>query len=506
MGNRSSAPSVVELAQAQKLQAEAEAARKMATATADATRATSDATSDATRATADATRATADATRAMSDATSDATRAKAAATVALTIAPLVVISAVGFVLAADFLVHDVRAINRWQMLRRLRRCRVPLTALSQPSACLPRRFVRLQLGALPTMLLGETGSGKTMEMAQTAREAASPPPNCGLKPRPVVYIRMRQPKTHMGDVASGDMESANSRLEATAQQVFQQINYPSRASLVGTMWARLTHFKVGDMEGKLQSNLVPRDRLVSALRLLFEVAEQLYVERTTAGFSVEQAPVMLLFDEVQDLIKDSRLANAGGRFVFEELAVLLVAYGVDRRVVHSAVAGSSALLSVEFDKTVASGMRWNYQEMEDPDVPTIVSALVAKGYTADEAQRMVGLVGTRLRLLERPLERGPKGVSCDVFLSGARKSAVANFLEILSAEAEESVLIFLERLVAHEAGDAEAPLLRDMPDRLRALDFAKVLYVRRDRTVTFQSQLHRSVWRELRSKYICQLR
>jgi hypothetical protein len=289
--------------------------------------------------------------------------------------------------------------------------------------------------------------------------------------------------------------------------VFRQIGYPSRASLVRTLWATLSRLKVGNVEGELLRNLAQRDRFVDALRLLFEVAETLYAARKAAGIAEEHAPIVLLFDEVQDLIKDSRLANVGGRFVFEELAVLLVAYGVDRRVVRTAVAGSSALLSVEFDKTVAGGARWNYQQMVDPDVDTVVTALLERGYKKEEACRIVALVGTRLRLLEPLLKSGAHKLSCDRFLGRERVLATANILDLMAvADARDSLHAICDRIVAHEAGDGDAPTLYDMSEGLRSLDFAKVLYVDLGRSVTFQSQLHRVVWGELRGKFVRQLR
>lgn len=53
-------------------------------------------------------------------------------------------------------------------------------------------------------------------------------------------------------------------------------------------------------------------RLEEAFELLFEAAEQLYHERLHQGISPAAAKPLLIFDGVQDLIKDERLAAAGG--------------------------------------------------------------------------------------------------------------------------------------------------------------------------------------------------
>ena len=441
-------------------------------------------------------------------------------------APLVVAGAAGALLCVDFLVHDAHAMQRWRMLRKLRALELPLTASAAPRVPLPTGVSGLRLGPKPTMLLGETGSGKSMRLAQTARDALMPPEGSAAPPTPAAYIRMRQPKTGAGGGGNGGSSLAtggngtgdiaqeavaSARLEATARLVFEQLGYPSRPSVLSMFWARLWHFKWQEMEWQLCRGQVQRDRFVDALRMLFDAADRLYNERKANGIPEEHAPIVLLFDEVQDLIKDYRLADVGGRFVFEELAVLLVAYGVDRRSVRAAVAGSSAQLAVEFNKTVANGPRWRYVWMRDPSPDTIVAALVAKHYTPAQAKSMIDLVGTRLRLLEAPLEDGAAACSCSEFLTSARDDCVGSFTDLLDepsvpCEAKSALVDILHRIVAHEAGRSEAPTWHEMPESLRAQQFSKVLFVRHDRTLTFQSQLHRNVWRELSTRYARQLR
>jgi hypothetical protein len=512
-------------AEAIKLKASAEAADR---ATEAAARANAMQVEAAARASATQTEAAA---RASATQTEAAARAHAidAATFADNVrkyAPLVVAGAAGALLCVDFLVHDAHAMQRWRMLRKLRALELPLTASAAPRVPLPTGVSGLRLGPKPTMLLGETGSGKSMRLAQTARDALMPPEGSAAPPTPAAYIRMRQPKTGAGGGGNGGSSLAtggngtgdiaqeavaSARLEATARLVFEQLGYPSRPSVLSMFWARLWHFKWQEMEWQLCRGQVQRDRFVDALRMLFDAADRLYNERKANGIPEEHAPIVLLFDEVQDLIKDYRLADVGGRFVFEELAVLLVAYGVDRRSVRAAVAGSSAQLAVEFNKTVANGPRWRYVWMRDPSPDTIVAALVAKHYTPAQAKSMIDLVGTRLRLLEAPLEDGAAACSCSEFLTSARDDCVGSFTDLLDepsvpCEAKSALVDILHRIVAHEAGRSEAPTWHEMPESLRAQQFSKVLFVRHDRTLTFQSQLHRNVWRELSTRYVRQLR
>lgn len=431
---------------------------------------------------------------------------------AKSLAPLAAVGGAFVVLLADFMWHDVAAVNRWRMLHKLRACRVPVTALTQPIRVLPTGQSRLVLGPLPTMVLGETGSGKSVALAQVARETAQPPVGSGIAPCPVVYIRMRQPKAHTAGVSASSSETddkaeATNRLAATARQVYSQIGFPPRQSYLSAFSASLKRLKVWEVEWQGFARSAPRDRMVEALRMLFDVAEQLYVERREAGVPEQHAPIVLLFDEVQDLIKSKRLAEAGGRYVFDELAVLLVAYGVDRRFVRTAVAGSSALLSVEFDTTVASGTRWSYHQMEDPAPEAVVQALGDMGYSAAEAASMVELVGTRLRLLEAPLTKGAAAVDASGFIRSARQVAVGHFDDILrkgklAPDSRRGLIDVLERIREFEAGMGSQPSLSDMSEALIALDLSKVLYVRVDRCLAFQSRLHSKVWAELRTKYV----
>ena len=505
-------------AEAIKLKASAEAADR---ATEAAARASATQTEAAARASATQTEAAARASATQTEAAARA-HAIAAATFADNVrkyAPLVVAGAAGALLCVDFLVHDAHAMQRWRMLRKLRALELPLTASAAPRVPLPTGVLGLRLGPKPTMLLGETGSGKSMRLAQTARDALTPPEGSAAPPTPAAYIRMRQPgdggsSLATGGNGTGDIAQeavASARLEATARLVFEQLGYPSRPSVLSMFWARLWHFKWQEMEWQLCRGQVQRDRFVDALRMLFDAADRLYHERKANGIPEEHAPIVLLFDEVQGLINDYRLADVGGGFVFEELAALLVAYGVDRRSVRAAVAGSSAQLAVEFNKTVANGPRWRYVWMRDPSPDTIVAALVAKHYTPAQAKSMIDLVGTRLRLLEEPLEDGAAACSCSEFLTSARDDCVGSFTDLLDepsvpCEAKSALVDILHRIVAHEAGRSEAPTWHEMPESLRAQQFSKVLFVRHDRTLTFQSQLHRNVWRELSTRYARQLR
>jgi hypothetical protein len=398
------------------------------------------------------------------------------------------------------------------MLRKLSALKLPPATYATPRVQLPTGVPGLLLGPRPTMLLGGAGSGKSARLVQTARDAIKPPADSSAPPCPVAYIRMRQTTAGLNPMFyssnsycqfNADADAARARLTAIAHAVYEQIGYPSRPSLV-SMWRAQLRRPRGMSTQPLVNE--ERDRLVSALTMLFDAAEQLSMEHRKAGISEEHAPVVLLFDDVQELLAIDRVSTVGGRFVFDALAGLLATYGVDRHAVRAAVTGGSAQLAMAFDETVANGALWEHEEMRDPAPATIVAALEAKGYSPAEAKRMIDLVGTRLRLLERPLEVGAVECSCEEFLESSREVCAHSFLRLLDKDmagsnARAKLLDVLQRIAAHEAGRGNPPTWYEMPEGKYGPPFPGVLYVRLDGALTFQSELHRNVWRELSSGY-----
>ena len=408
-------------------------------------------------------------------------------------------------LALDWYLHESTEYLKKCVAAQLRKCQLPDSAKLPPDVhLLPNTSQEpLLLGFLPTMLIGPTGSGKSTLLSLAAREAV-------LKQKLTVLIRVREPsskdtKEPSSMEISGSLrsdEEACARLDATAAQVFRQVGFPARRALLQLMLDRASSLSWGSYSLGVTTSHT-RDRLATALRMLFSVSADLCIERVEAGMSRDDAAPVLLFDEVQDLIRDDRLARLGGRFLFDELATLLVAYGVDRRVVHAAVAGSSALLSNEFDKTVAAGARWTYYEVRDPDEGSVHEMLLAKGYSSDDAAAMIKLCGTRLRLLERPLTRGASAVSAEVFMQSAQamaKRQLANILRTVPARDARLIADTLDAVLACEArASRKRPeLSRSFSERHAELA-SRVLFLRLDGTLDFQSRLHANVWKHARA-------
>lgn len=399
---------------------------------------------------------------------------------------------------------------------RLRRGGVPDSARGPANNhLLPIAQSPLSLAFLPVMLVSPTGAGKSTLLASFARREAEP------LPRPsalVVLLRFRAPtssdagerKGLLATAAAGSGQPALKdetleRLGATAAQVYKQIGFPQRRAVLRDMLDAVSAVRFGDVALDLRTRR-ERDRLAGALRTLFEASELLFHERLGAGMSRCDAAPILLFDEVHDLIRDDRLAAAGGRYLFQELATLLVAYVVDRQAVRAAVAGSSALLSVEFDRTVAAGARWEYYTLRDPADHVTRDALLAAGYSAADASAMMNLCGARMRLLSKPLRLGPSHLGSAEFCEAARQLATAHFADLFRAASVADARIFASTLDAALRSErmpksAPSPSLSRSFSEAHAEAASRVLYVQLDRTLAFQSRLHACVWREVRSRY-----
>ena len=519
MGARASSP----LEEAEVALLRAKAAAETTRAAADAARAAADAAATTTRAAAETARASADAaattTRANADAARATADAAAAASRAVAVAvPLVLSLAAVAALAADFYVHESPSRIRRRMLRTLRVCRLPPSVPAARPALLPVAQAPLTLGLLPRMLLGPTGCGKTTALEGLARGALAAP-----VPAPTVLVRLRLPSFERAQIseAGADAEagvagagavstSSKELMDSAALQFYEQIGFPLRRSLLGSVLSRGFIFRGQLTQAELSTatTLATRARLVSALEMLFSACAQVRDERFAAGLSALDAAPVLLFDEVQDLIKDSRLKRAGGDLIFQTLGTLIVAYAVDRKAVRVAVAGSSAELDFAFGaSSAARGNRWDYFTLADPSAEAVTGALEQRGYTSGEARDMIALCGTRLRLLQGPLEKGAAAVRAKdylVDLAARGRAAISNLFAPLDLASAARLAGVLDGIAAADAGAAGVarPRKSALPAGLREADISSALYVDLGRELFFQSQLHARSWAAHRGEYV----
>jgi energy-coupling factor transporter ATP-binding protein EcfA2 len=479
----------------------------------------------------DAKRAEAESSAIILNANADAKRAEAEAsairsrTIALFFFPCAIVA--GF--ALDFYLHESPGYIKRRMLKTLLKCNLPATLAPMPLHRLKITQKPLFLGFLPTLVLGPSGCGKSTLLSGIMTSLQ--------KPAPVVLVRMRLPSTKTHAKAGLTDIEPHILMKNTAKQVFSQIGFPMRRSLIGFVFSRGIVFGERKKQADI-SAFETIDRLVTALCMLFEVCEELKLERQKTMDPLDAAPI-LLFDEVQDLIKDSRLNQAGGKIVLEMLGALLVGYCVDRRAIRAAVAGSSAELYFAFaDNTPLRGPRLNYFDLEDPVKSTVISALINRGYSKEEAIRMTDLCGTRLRLLEGPLTAGKEQYASADFLKNSRSNGDAAFASIFSKLNSSDTLQLCEILDKIEISDAlmenddvgthcdiddvtkkhssdfmktndsfdreferNRPRKEMLPKSLLEVDVSPILFVDRNRKLFFQSRLHRCSWLYVRKFY-----
>ena len=464
------------------------------------------------KAAAETTRAAAETTRATADAAATTTRAVAA------VVPVVLTLAAVAALALDFYAHESPSHIRRRMLRTLRVCRLPPSVPAARPALLPVAQAPLTLGVLPRMLLGPTGCGKSTLLEELARGALAAP-----VPAPTVLVRLRLPSVERAEIAEvgagadagsagagAILSSSRELMDSAALQFYEQIGFPLRRSLLGSVFSRGFIFMGQRTQAELAVATMreTRARLVGALEMLFSVCAQVRDERVAAGMSALDAAPVLLFDEVQDLIKDSRLKRAGGDLVFHMLGTLIVAYAVDRKAVRVAVAGSSAELDFAFGaSTAARGNRWDYFALADPSAAAVAGALEQRGYTSGEARDMIALCGTRLRLLQGPLEKGSAAVRAADYLAefAARGHAsISNLFEPLDHASAARLAGVLDGIAAADAGAAGSarPKKSALPAGLREADISSALYVDLTRQLFFQSQLQARAWAAHRGAYV----
>jgi hypothetical protein len=260
------------------------------------------------------------------------------------------------------------------------------------------------------------------------------------------------------------------RLGTIEKDIVKQIAYPKRHSAL-VSW--LQHSS--------------STRVINALTMLFEVCCEIYDERIAAGMSEEEAHPVLLFDDVQDLIQNERLAANGGEEVFLHLSKLLATHVIDKQKVRAAVAGSSTELKHSSLNKGAKEKWWRYYELPDPDPQTVTAALQKKGFTADDAKQLIETCGTHLRLLEEPFAVG-SALYVRKYLKEEQELACADvnwLLKALPSEADRrAVAAVLDRLAA--ASPSAAVPRDDLPaSALESSHFSDVLYVTKEDHLRF---------------------
>lgn len=388
-------------------------------------------------------------------------------------------------LALDVLLHDSTAVSRWRMRRRVQAQLLPPDNGS-PS---PQRLLHHPLEPASgeiTMLVGPTGCGKSTLLGELARAAATGAPQSPKTPAILVQLKMAHQK--------GAHDDTSLTLEGAAQGVFRQIGFPSRGSLLGGLLSRGVVRSGGDVEAVVVPSSVRR--LQTAFEMLFDVMDEL-----GSAAPADAPKPLLLLDDVHDLIRNDRLARAGGKLLFDVLGTLAVRYGVDQQSLRVVMAGSDNELA---QGSLLGGDGVVVYSLADPEPATVREALTAGGrYSEADAAALVDLCGPRMRLLHKALNVAhppPAAVLLDAVRQHAYGTLAAALDKAASCGQSAALAALLDDVEAAEAS-GQHPFPR-LPAALPPMFEGTVpsLILHRDSLghLHFQSRAHRKVWADLR--------
>lgn len=397
-------------------------------------------------------------------------------------------------LILDYIIHDYKPFIKWRVRRHLQQqngYRDGDQQKNTPSKLLPVPSHPFFIHPTTlTMLLAPTGAGKSTLLETTANAAVK-------EGVPTVLIKFRaSPNNDKSVSATAQVDQTSdadptARMKLVADTLCEQIGYPSRDSLLG--WFLRQSWKV--RETTFSPVLAPSVRLRSAFVTLFDVCDRLYLEREAQGIPSEKARCIVMLDEVQDLIKDARLAKAGGRDLFHWLAGSMVLYNVDKKTVLIVAAGSSAELNIEFGKTVARKNRWTYYKLPDPTPETVTEALLKQGYNKAEIDELLDACGTRLRLLAGPLIGGKANFPVAITISNVLQNTINDYETVFRNLQEQDRRTLASILDNVATGKSRS--YHDLPAALRVTgEHSKILYADLDSRLSFQDRPCEKMWKD----------
>jgi hypothetical protein len=126
------------------------------------------------------------------------------------------------------------------------------------------------------------------------------------------------------------------------------------------------------------------------------------------------------------------------------------------------------------------------------------------GYTAEAAKSIVDACGPRLRPLEDQLQLHQKLPAKDVIKEQENNATrqFESFFEMVGELEDDgrstaAAVRILDQIESAEAG-SERPSLKKVPKSLFAADFSRLIFIGLDGKLTFQSRVHRNIWRTFR--------
>jgi hypothetical protein len=216
--------------------------------------------------------------------------------------------------------------------------------------------------------------------------------------------------------------------------------------------------------------------------------------------SEEEARCLLMFDELQDLLRVDRLGNIGGRLVAKTILGEAINHVVTGHTVDVVFTGSSGFLLDAFKASspVVGGRRAVYQ-VGHADKATVMKALGPEGmnYTTKEAELIWNTAGGKLRLLESFLHRRIDDVPKE--LKAIEDDAYKGLLSLLRRcdPGEKKAII----KVFQKMADNKKASLKDIPESLRSEQaIGETMYCSHTEELQFQSEAAKVAWKRLQAE------
>ena len=336
------------------------------------------------------------------------------------------------------------------------------------------------LMTLPTVIIGPTGCGKSTLLNQIINHVKCTQKRYFFFPRLTAFVSLRNIDSVTQNSSSEKQKTAN--IQEAAKNLFKSIGFPVNTSISSRMINSVKRITIitNTLGIEMNPDLAVTDRMKEALELLFEC--------------LSDAQGFVALDEVHDLIRNDRLAESGGRVVFNYLAYLFVIHIVNSKRVQGVCAGSSNHLFRELNKTVAHGHRLCEVYITDFDKPEVLSYLEnTRHIPADVATFIIDNCGTRLRSLERCV--GISSLARAQTVIAAHDIGARHIVEEFYAFSETypELLVTMKSIV-----DGKSMYLKDLPKDLQLVEYiGRVLYVGPGSQLYFQNTLIERAWKNL---------
>lgn len=331
-----------------------------------------------------------------------------------------------------------------------------------------------------------SGSAKSTDLVQTALEEYQDQKEKGEKSG-LLLLRARNdapPDT------SGVPSTPEYRVAVISRNLLEQMGCSPRPSLLEHFVSRGIKFR----------NVVIKEEEKAATERLSDAFKDLYGVAAALGLKTKR-PSIILADEFHDLAKTS-----AGRDVFNE--------ALNHAVVKSADFTQALVWTVftnsDGDRSLVAHQKGKVRLRFQPDPPLeeVRSALLTKGYSAQQADDILLVCGTRRRLLAPFLDASRDQIQSATWvrqqLSDHNEMALTALVALQDRVAPSEETLKMGAVLDKLTSDTSNPTgLRksDLPAPYRSPFPSAVLYQGKGEMLFFQSQAVRHCWEKHKSEF-----